>query len=392
MSKGPSSPPLGDSILEEATAWFIDLNEGELDAGGRERLNQWLRRSPEHVRAYLEIAAAWEDASRLNHRLPTDHTALVAAAVAGTESNVVPLPGRRGQSDGSPLSRLRAAPGRRGLTRGLMRVRIVGIAASTILAVAGCFFYATVVRDTYSTDTGEQRSIVLGDGSAVELNSRSRLRVRFSKAERVVELIDGQALFHAKHQVSRPFVVVSNGTRVRAVGTTFDVYRKTAGTVVTVIDGRVAVTAPSSLPDRQPSAQTAPTDPLATAVPPVSADQDKHGSAAEPAPILLSAGEQLTVTAQVASQPAPANVDAAIAWTQRRLVFDETPLRDAVVEFNRYNTRQIVIDDPELASYHIRGGFESSDPDRLIQFLRERFGAAVSDNGTEIRISRKQKH
>ena len=119
-------------------------------------------------------------------------------------------------------------------------------------------------------------------------------------------------------------------------------------------------------------------------------DPDVGGSVAGEAPILLSAGEQLTVTAQVASQPTPANVGAAIAWTQRRLVFDETSLQEAVAEFNRYNTRQIVIDDPQLAAYHIRGSFESSDPDRLIQFLRERFGAGVSDSGTEIRIFRKQ--
>jgi len=380
MSKGRSSPPLGDSILEEATAWFIDLNEGELDAAGRERLNQWLRRSPEHVRAYLEIAVAWEDASRLNDRQPADHAALVAAALA--ESNVVPLSRSAGDRGGKSESQRQfgRGPTRRRSTR-------FGLAAAAVLVTTCCLYYATMVRDTYRTDTGEQRSVVLADGSTVELNSRSRLRVRFSADERVVELIDGQALFRVRQEASRPFVVVSNGTRVRAIGTAFDVYRKSAGTVVTVVEGRVAVTRPAAA-----GSTDAQTPQLGQhAVQSESALPLDARPSAE-TPILLSAGEQITVTARVASQPTIANVADAIAWTQRKLVFDETPLQDAVTEFNRYNTRRIVIDDPQLAAYHIRGSFDSSDPDRLVQFLRERFDADVNDNGAEIRISRKQKH
>ena len=80
---------------------------------------------------------------------------------------------------------------------------------------------------------------------------------------------------------------------------------------------------------------------------------------------------------------------AAIAWTQRKLVFDETPLSDAVAEFNRYNSRQMIIEDASLAQFHIRGNFDAGEPDRLIQFLRDRFDADVRERGNEIRISRK---
>jgi transmembrane sensor len=83
------STQISGQILEAACDWFIDFNEGELDAAARERFNQWLRRSPEHVRAYVEIAVAWEDSSRLNDTQRSDPTALVAEAL--TESNVVPI-------------------------------------------------------------------------------------------------------------------------------------------------------------------------------------------------------------------------------------------------------------------------------------------------------------
>lgn len=323
MSTSESRAQINELILEEACAWFIDCNEGALDAAGRERFNQWLRRSAVHVRAYLEIEAAWESSGRLSGARPVDPAALVARA---TDRKVAPF--------------------------------LYALAAAVLLAVG---VGVMIKRDAYTatTGSGEQSSFVLEDGSAVELNVRSRLRVRFSHAERLVELVAGQALFQVKKDAARPFIVISSGTRVQAVGTQFDVYRKVTGTVVTVVEGRVAVTA------------------------------DRAVAGGAEAPIVLSAGEQLIVTPQTTPHPARIDVAAATAWTQGKLVFDETPLSEAVAEFNRYNPRQMIIEDASLADYHIRGKFEAGDPDRLLQFLRDRFDADVREQGDEIRISRK---
>jgi transmembrane sensor len=106
------------------------------------------------------------------------------------------------------------------------------------------------------------------------------------------------------------------------------------------------------------------------------------------APILVSAGEQLIVTPQAVPHAVHTDVAAAIAWTQRKLIFDETPLSEAIAEFNRYNSRQIIIEDASLADYHIRGNFDAGDPGHLLQFLRERFNADVHEQGNETRVSR----
>lgn len=345
---------LNEQILEEACEWFIEYNEAELDAAARESFNQWLRRSPEHVRAYLEIASTWENSSGLTGPHHVDVTSLVAAAMA--ESNIVALnpqaPGR--DTDHTPPS---VASGKRPW-RLFATTAAIGVAASTLFAIGTTLMSQ---HNTYTTATGEQRSIVLADGSTVELDTHSRLRVRFSHAERLVELIDGQALFQVKKAAARPFTVLSNGARVRAVGTQFDVYRKEITTTVTVVEGRVAITL-------MPSTTTA--------------------SDADP-PLLLSAGEQSIVTPNLKPRAVHTDVAVAIAWTQRKLIFDETPLSEAVAEFNRYNSRQIIIEDPSLAGYHIRGNFEAGDPNRLLQFLRDRFDADVREQGHEIRISRK---
>ena len=352
MSTRESPTQISDQTLEEACGWFIDLNEGELDAAGRQRLNQWLRRSPEHVQAYLEMAAVWEDSAKLKGEQLIDPAALVAEALA--ESNVVPLDPNASQGDASWRE-----------NRGRRPWLFLAVAAATFLAV-GIGFLSQ--QNTYATGIGEERSIVLADGSAVELDARSRLRVRFSHTERVVELMDGQALFRVKNEAARPFIVLSNGIRARAVGTQFDVYRKATGTTVTVVEGRVAVT-----------------DAPAAAATGTSGGGDGYIETS----ILLSAGEQVTLMPNTVPHAVPANLTAATAWTQRKLAFDETPLSEVVAEFNRYNARQMILEDPSLGAYHIRGNFEATDPDRLLRFLRERFDADVREHGNEILISRK---
>ena len=90
MSTSESRAQINEQILEEACGWFIDCNEDALDAAGRERFNQWLRRSPVHVRAFLEIEAAWGDSDKLNGGRPFDPAALVARATGRKVAPLVP--------------------------------------------------------------------------------------------------------------------------------------------------------------------------------------------------------------------------------------------------------------------------------------------------------------
>jgi transmembrane sensor len=103
---------------------------------------------------------------------------------------------------------------------------------------------------------------------------------------------------------------------------------------------------------------------------------------------LVSAGEQLTVTPKLAQKAEHANIAAATAWTERRIVFESATLSDVAEEFNRYNQRQLIIEDPDLYGFHISGVFSSTDPDSLIRFLRERAGVRVTETSSEIRIAK----
>jgi transmembrane sensor len=240
----------------------------------------------------------------------------------------------------------------------------------------------------------------------VDLNARSKLRVEFSKNERRVELLDGQALFQVAKDKNRPFIVASGEATVRAVGTQFDVYRKDSGTTVTVLEGRVAVystayAASNSGSAEPPSsaAQPATRSPPASMKPQAQMPATPHPEAASSNPpglvdpsgsgaIFLSAGEQVTVTpAQILPAPARVDIAATTAWMQRRLIFDGSKLSDVVQEFNRYNKRQLVIEDAQLSDFHVSGVYSSTDPSSLIRFLREQRGMKITENENEVQIA-----
>jgi transmembrane sensor len=387
-------------IFEEASEWLVELRTGEPDAAMRERLDAWFRASPEHIRAYLELSSIWEDCgdSDLDRSHSTDELIVLARAAA----NVVPLErtarieARRIGTSRTEAASLAQTPavGAASMTRST-RIsapesstrrappRLLLMASiATAAGVAGLLglWFLSGAESSYATRTGEERSIKLSDGSSLQLNSRSRIRVRFSEQEREVDLLEGQALFTVAKDAARPFVVHSDAARVRAVGTQFDVYRKASATTVTVVEGRVAV-----LPFQAGAAEkgsSAVQQPHAAAVPYALDD----GS---PDTIFLAAGEQVTIAPSMATKPAKADVATATAWTQHQLVFASASLLDVAQEFNRYNVRQLVVNDAGLKDFHVTGVFASTDPASLLRFLRAQRGINVEELDREIRISKR---
>ena len=411
MPTSDLNPELNTQIYEQASDWLVELRVGDIDVAARQRFDAWLRTSPEHIRAYLELSSIWEDGGdpKLDRNNSTDM--LIAQARAAT--NVIPLDLR---AEPRPLSV--SPPIVSDAKMRVSRPRFFAAAAVVIVcfgAAASTWIYGWGSA-TYATGIGEQKLIQLADGSTLELNSRSRARVHFSESERTVDLLEGQALFRVAKDHTRPFIVHSDATLVRAVGTQFDVYRKASGTTVTVVEGRVAVL-PAGLSGETPvNAETIHSPGLESA-PNSSSPSDNHPSTASTAvmtsgrkapdlqasnadlfprsadmaagqAIFLSAGEQLTVTSAAKAQPIRANVAAATAWTQRRLVFNSTPLTDVAQEFNRYNVRQLTVSNVELEQFHVSGVFPSTDPTSLLRFLRAQRGIRVDETDTEINISK----
>jgi transmembrane sensor len=346
-------------ISEEAAEWFVEFRTGDLEAAGRQAFDTWIRSSPEHLRAFLEVAAIWNEGGELDAQRELDIETLTARVRA--EGNVVPLTENIATNSQAGLLIALAATSKSAPPRRLWHRYTVAASMLIALAAAALYGWDQLYREpTYATSLGEQRSITLSDGSRVELNSRSRLRVTFTHALRTVELEEGQALFQVTKNVARPFIVRSGATQVRAVGTQFDVNRTPTATIVTVLEGRVAVT------EGVPRASQANTS--------------SEG-------IYLAAGEQLSVSPQAASKPARANVTKATAWTHQRVLLDSATLGVAAAEFNRYSARKLTVEDTGATPLQLSGVF-TTDPNFLIEYLRQRPDITIVETDTEIHIIR----
>jgi transmembrane sensor len=362
MSLRKPGNALNAQIYDEACAWFVEMRAGDVDDVNRRHFDSWLRKSPEHLRAYLEISEIWDDAPLVRSERTGSQEILINRANEGGE--VFPLR--------PAVSRCRETGNPRvisGYVRGWRYApRPLATAAVVALAVVGASLAYRIYRaPTYATGIGEQRIVTLADGSRVELNSRTRLRVRYSARERDVDLIEGQALFRVAKNPQRPFIVRSDDVLVRAVGTQFDVDRTRDATTVTVVEGRVVV--------RRLEASDLATPPLALSVQPAFQ------------PVALDAGEEVTASGVAPLVPEHANLNAATAWTRGTLVFEGTSLSKVVEDFNRQNERQLIIRDSSLADMRISGVYSSTDPALLIKFLREQPGIKVDESGSAIVIS-----
>ena len=348
---GISSGKTHPAIVAEASAWFIEFRAGDVNGDARLRFIEWLRRSPEHIHAYLEISGVWAELPSSDPAGKIDIEALLARAREEADVIAISPESRRSANPSVPNS----TPGNPSPMWRRPRFAALAMVGAVVLAVAALLLLDTGnFSGTYSTGIGEQRTVQLADGSTVELNARSTIQVHLTEQQRDLTLLEGQALFRVAKDKQRPFVVRAGDAQVRAVGTEFDVYKKPTATVVTVVEGRVE-TYDSS---------------------------DSPGTAA----IVLSAGEQLTVLPHVVTKPTHADTAIATAWVQKRLIFEETPLSDVAEEFNRYNRRPLVIDAGELEKLKISGVYSSTDPSSLINFLRSQNSMQVVETEKQVRV------
>lgn len=339
-------------IWEEASTWFVEFRMGSPSQNSREEFLEWLCRSPDHIRAYLEVSQTYIELPAPGV-LPNDEVGrLIDKARARLTNDVIPLDPRIPRHEPPVPTRTTRWPW--------------AVATSFVIALAGgVIAWQHHEHGLYATEAGEGRTVTLADGSRIELNGRTRLRVAYSEHERDIALLEGQALFQVAKDKTRPFIVDTGTAQIRAVGTAFDVHKQGAETTVTVLEGTVAVL----------SANSSPGQTTATA-----------GAAPN---LLVTAGEQAVVTPQGSAKPHATNVAAVTAWTRGQLEFDETPLSQVAEEFNRSSPRPLVLDSASAGKVRISGVYSSVDPASLILFLRNQPDLEVTETDGAIEVRAK---
>lgn len=381
-------------ICAEAAAWLVEFRTGDIDAGGRRNFDAWVRASPEHIRAFIEMAALWKQSGAIDPRRQVDVDAILARVQSG--GNVIALSsvvsgadpnggvsatgsGARAGAADDVARRAGARPRRSAwASKGAIAAALL-VAALTAALTLGPGLLGPPV---YTTGVRARRRIRLPDGTRVVLDSRSRLRVEFTAAARQVQLLRGQALFYVVKNSKWPFLVHAGNAVVRDVGTVFDVNRRGNRTLVTVVEGRVAVATPSAAADAAATQRSSRHPPGGGSAP---------GSAGSSAalPVFLSGGEQVDMRlGRLVPRPVRVNVTSVTAWTHGEVVLESATLKEVAQVFNRYSSRKLVAEDLGSKPLHLSGIF-ATNPAFLIKYLRERPDIVVTETDSEIDIVRK---
>lgn len=317
-------------IDDEALEWVARQAAGTLDQGAQAEFEAWYAASPRHQGAYLRARA-------IQHSLDQ----------VTVQESLRPRPDVRIEE--RPAAPPQHARNRRALlfsgalAAGLAAVAVTGLRPSR------------AERTVFRTAKGEFRKIPLADESVVSINGSSHVEVELTGAERRVFLKNGEAWFEVAKDKSRPFVVASGDVRVRAVGTAFAVRRHPQGAEVLVTEGVVEVWS-----DKGPAPKTR-----------------------------MAAGGMAFVpddAAAIAVTRDARDIERRLAWREGQLVFQDEKLADAVADFNRYNTRQIVVADPALNRRTLVGTYRIDQPEHFADDLRALWKVPVAVTTDSIRI------
>lgn len=374
--------PLGAGTLteirKEAAAWLIEMDL-EPDRWDRRGFTTWLKSSPRHMEEFLDQSALWVS---LHDADPEGIDLLHLFNDAG---NVVDWPRSAENAEQRPRENKR-------------RWRFAGLAATALILASAAGLWSLLRDNTIvlTTAIGEQRAVRLVDRSVVTLNTDSQVEIRFTDAVREVRLIHGEALFTVERDVNRPFRVHANGIQVEALGTQFNVRRRTSDTIVSVVEGRVALVGSTDSPPPDGAAVSSQIDTRAgqdwneaeSPETPPSLPYEAGRLAPAGALAVVAAGEQARVSVDgTIEQHAIENVTAATAWRQRQLVFSNTPLADVAAEIARYNVvPRLQIEGKELQARQLNGVFAADDPESLIQFLARDTDLSVTRSGDTVTI------
>lgn len=307
------------NIEARAAEWFDKKHFWAWTTEDQVLFDAWLAESPTHEIAYWRLQGAWSRTSRL------------------------------------PALRLEH-PAR---WRGAFLIPIA--AAMVLIAMAAVSYWTYATRSqtaAFATKLGGHEVVALSDGTRVELNTDTAIRVKYTAHAREFWLDRGEAYFQVKHDPAHPLTVYVGDRRITDIGTKFDVQHETGRLEIAVFEGRVGFDAAAA---------------------PLNAS-----------PLLLTKGDAIIATATDMSvvHKTDRQLMNELSWREGVLVFDGTSLAEAARQINRYNAKKIVIADPKLSEVAITGTVSENDPQQFVRMTQYLLGLHGKEANGAIVISR----
>lgn len=345
----------------EAAEWLIRLSCSTPSEDDVKAWSHWCESDQENTEAFETLAALW----RATKQYPP--SAQTITALLAPDSQSARIDGSSAQQSGRKIW-WRAYPFRMKFAFALLALAV--LAATALIFRVGLPGWHAPQSASLSSQRAQQSAVVLEDGSRVDLGGDSAVEVSYTRKQRLLTLLSGEAYFEDKQRTSWPFVVTAANVEVVAIGTAFDVEKNKDQVSVSVVEGSVDVSVHGGTPALSQAAE-------------------KVSTPHEGAVFRLKAGENLTVSTAGAVHFYLIAKESVTAWREGRLEFFDAPLGHVVEAVNRYASRPLVIADPSIASERFTGTVFLSSIDGWLDSLPTVFRLTVDRSQPDAIILRR---
>ncbi len=318
------------SLQQQAIEWLVRLRTHELTETETREFADWLSHDLMHAHAFAKAEDLFDVMVQAVQIKPVDAKPNPNGVRELAVTAAVPPPNCR------PVRWL-AIP--------------LALAAAWLFAVTLVLPEQASLWDAYFSDyhtgTGEQHTIQLADGSRLLLNTDTAVSLDYQDDKRQITLHHGQAQFTVAGDKARPFTVSAGELQVRALGTVFEVYRKSSGDIdVSVQEHAIA------------------------------ASLCARGNAVQKPPMLVQQGQQLQYAHDSGTLGQPETADSQLtgAWRKRRVIVKDRPLAELVAEIERYSPGRIFLGGTNLSNLRVTGLFSLADPEASLAKVRKILG------------------
>ena len=315
-----------DHMIEEAEKWFATFAKDKGSYRQRADFTRWYEQSPAHQKAYAQVACMQDlgiDFTDISS--PTPHNDHIHSS-GHVEASF---------SMGKSLSDFFCGP----------KIRYAAAVAVMVMAafLVSPYLFTPELK-IYATETGGTQLVTLPDGSEIRLGADTGIKVsRFSEDQRLVYLDHGEALFTVQEDKNRPFIVVSDETRIQVLGTIFNMNKAEKDLKVSLLEGRVKVI------------------------------QGQSGGASPFGEVQnvieLVPAHSVTVSSGIIQDVKLQDIKNMAAWVDGQLTYTNATLGEVVADLRRYTKKNLSITHRDIESLPITATFRIEQVDNIIESL-----------------------
>ncbi|PIE48202.1 MAG: hypothetical protein CSA42_00210 [Gammaproteobacteria bacterium] len=314
--------------LKSAARWLSLSMDSDFKPEQEAELEKWLEKDLSNRQAFEEMSRVWNRFECLSHVYAKKDINIEESDQAWHKDK--------------PFQRLK------NIFSSLYSLKFAFSIAVFGLIIFFCFPF--IYKDSFEpltsisveyTKKGEQKNIILDDGSVLEMNVNTLLIVEMSKKLRKIKLDKGEVFFKVSPDEKRPFEVVTPLCITRVLGTSFNVRNRKGQVSVDVKQGRVRVSAcPSGLGDMRIQS------------------------------LVLTGDRGVDIGADGRFAPLrKSSINNVLAWKQGKVIFNNAPVSEILEELELYHPVKIELKADEIKNSGISGSFYMRDLDETLSLI-----------------------